>query len=666
MVDREAIAVYRDLRNNTNGYFTRVATLTLPTNATQRFIYSMEPLQGLRGFNGMSYFSCVAYQNNDPQNPGDAAMWLLGLGPDTNNIIARRVDEGSYLNSLVADRRDPKTFIGDREVFFYYTVFEGSKPAQLRIAKTGLTLPDRQLPPSGFTSLKLTGDFTSGSTNGGGQVLGGTELMSLAAHKGVLFAGTGSRMNQPYPTNPVVLRDDWVGAQILFKDTPGSPWRVDPAMPSIFRKHIAVDALVDFTFTTRADGSVLPTPANFLVAGLSDITTNGATVASARTRIDASGGEWEHSTVAISTVPANVISLGSHVDRLTNGAHHIFAGLENGEIYRGSYDSTATGRIAWASGSVELTNMGPVTGFAEANGFLYAATSLRQSNSNAPINGGLFVRTDSNAVWRLVYQWPAPPNTHSASARDRGFSGLTAGPDPFGEDHQVLIGGRSWAGLIERIDPSNRHAATVELDVRDFFARLWNDDRVRQSSVSVAYTGFTPATDPVTGKPVHLVGVWIEHPDTNAPSHNGSHFLVRHSDGTYEPADIGPFSRSLSSDQSLRATRAIAVSPFAEDEGNVLYFGGYDAGSTVATNTAWIARGSWDSWPELKISNPGPSGIQLAWPITQGGWLLETSSSVAAPAPWSSVPGLATRALTEQLINVVPPSTNSFYRLRKQ
>ncbi len=662
VVDRDAIAIYRDLQDNTNGFLRRVATLTLPTNTTQRFIYSMEPLHGLRGFNGISYFSCVAYQNDDPQNPGDAAMWLFGLGPDTNNIIARRVDEGSYADTP-GERRDPKTFVGEREVFFYYTLLDGTKPAQLRLAKTGLVLPDHQGPPSGFTDLKLTGDFSSGETNLAGQVVGGTETMVLATHKGVIFAGTSSRMNQPYPTN-APLRDDWIGAQILLKDAPNSSWRVDPAMPPIFRIHLGVEALVDFTFTTKADGSVLTNPPNFLVAGLSDISTNGANIASARTRIDAFSGEWEHSTVATSTVPANLISIGSHVDRMTNGVHRIFAGLENGEIYRGAYDVNATGRIVWASGSVELTNMGPVTGFAEANGFLYAAAGLRQANSNAPVNGGLFVRIDTNATWKPVYQWPQPPQVFAARAEDRVLRGLTAVPDPFGEDHQVLLAARNWAGVIERIDPAKGHAATIELDVRDFFARLWHDVRVRRSPVSVAYTGFTPVVDPVTGRTVHLVGVWIEQPDTNAPSFGGSHFLVRHGDGTYEAAGFGSYSRLSSTDQSLRGMRAIAVSPFPADGGNVLYLGGYDAGSTVSTNTAWIARGDWDAWPGLTLTRPNPPAVQLAWPITQGSWLLEASESVDPLAPWSPVPGLATRGLTDQLHSHTP-ATNTFYRLRK-
>ena len=107
----------------------------------------MEPVQGLRGFNGTSYFSCAAYQNNNSANPGDGAMWLLGLGPDTNHFPARRVDDGAATN-FVADRRDPKTHLGTNEVFFYYTRNDGTNPTQLHIARTGLTRPEHPGPAS--------------------------------------------------------------------------------------------------------------------------------------------------------------------------------------------------------------------------------------------------------------------------------------------------------------------------------------------------------------------------------------------------------------------------------------------------------------------------------------------------------------------------------------
>jgi hypothetical protein len=42
---------------------------------------------------------------------------------------------------------------------------------------------------------------------------------------------------------------------------------------------------------------------------------------------------------------------------------------------------------------------------------------------------------------------------------------------------------------------------------------------------------------------------------------------------------------------TLIAARTFAVSPFATDGGNAVYFGGYDANFKPAHNTAWIFRG---------------------------------------------------------------------------
>ena len=42
----------------------------------------------------------------------------------------------------------------------------------------------------------------------------------------------------------------------------------------------------------------------------------------------------------------------------------------------------------------------------------------------------------------------------------------------------------------------------------------------------------------------------------------------------------------------LVATRAYALSPFAEDHGQVIYFGGYDCNFKPSSDTAWIFRTS--------------------------------------------------------------------------
>ncbi len=656
VVNHTAIAIYRDLHDNTNGWFRRVATLTPPTNTTQPYLYSMRPVSGQRGFNGVSYFTAAAFENDNPSDPGDSGVWLFGFGPSTNNLVTRRLDEGAAETNRYAGRRDPFTVLGAREVFCYYT----NDNSGVHFAKTGLKRPDSFDPASGFTSLQFTRSFTAGTNDGAGRRMGGTETRQLVAHDGRLFAGTGVRRFDPYPQTTNDFSTNWTGAQILVKDSATNDWRVDALAPPIFLAHLQVDALESVTFTTRANGQPLANAVNLLVAGLTDFNTNGATVASVRTRLPGPSGGWEHSTVVTSTAPANVISFGSHVD-LTNGTHFIFAGLENGEIYRGVLNSNASGLISWVYTNRELAGGGPVTSFADCNRRLYAVSGLLQTNANSVVSGGLFVRVDGSNVWKRIYQWHAPADVSAAPQDQRLALGLTTAPNPDGSSNGVLLLCRAWPGLIERVDPAAAHAVTVELDVRDYFARRWQDNRVRGSNVTIGYTGFTAATNPVTGEAVALVGVWIEHPDTAAPPFRGTHFLIRHLDGTYEAADVANDWPA----GALRATRCIAASPFAEDRGGAFYFGGFDTGDDSSTNTAWMLRGKWTAWPRLEITRPDSSSLQLTWPVTGTNWALESSTNLSATLNWQAMPGRPTRSLTNETRSAEMNSPATLYRLRR-
>ncbi len=250
VVDRTSIAIYRDLHDRPNGLHTRVATITQPSAHPLRFIYSLEPLPGGRGFNGTSYFSCAAYERNDPQNPGDSEMWIIGVGPDENSFFVRRVDEGIG-TGLAAERRDPKTIVGASEILLYYSRKTETNVTQLRVASTGVNPPEFTGPPSGFSQLQFTRSFTSPTNDPLGKLIRGTEVLSLVTHQGHLYAATGNRQYVPYPSVNN-LPNDWTGAQILVKDAPNVPWHVDVATPAIFQQHLRTETLMDFTFTTGA------------------------------------------------------------------------------------------------------------------------------------------------------------------------------------------------------------------------------------------------------------------------------------------------------------------------------------------------------------------------------------------------------------------------------
>jgi len=430
--------------------------------------------------------------------------------------------------------------------------------------------------------LKFSKDYFPGTRDASGQWMGGSETMCLLAHQGKLFAGLGYWMDVPY--GKAKGDEPWTGAQVLVKDSAAAPWRVDLNFGA---DYLRTESLVSATFTTDAAGVRLAPPVSMLIAGPSDWSAAGARWATAWTRDDATG-RWTKIQIAQEPRHAGARSFGLHVDKVT-GVQHIFAGVSNGRIFRGVYDPAAPGRLRWFP-EPELSGTGRPMCMAEAGGVLYAACGIK---SDAPDSGGLFRRIDGrNPKWELVYRWPY-------LLKEQGdewaiFRGLTVVPDPSGGKQEVLIGTRTHTGVVERIDPANGHAATVELDIPSYFARAWGLAAYRGPCLS-AYNRIVAATHPVTGEGVWLIGVWVEHPQKAEPPHNGSYYLVRRKDGTYDWGAVYDFDHPLAAGSGLHGTRAIEISPFQEDKGRVFYFGGHDCAFRESHNTAWIYRAAAES-----------------------------------------------------------------------
>jgi len=338
------------------------------------------------------------------------------------------------------------------------------------------------------------------------------------------------------------------------------------------------------TFTTDAKGAPLPAPVKLLVAGPSDVNITGERWATAWTRDDTTG-RWSKSDIALEPRSAGARSFASHRDKVT-GIHHIFAGVSYGRIYRGVYDPGAPGRLRWHT-EPELSGTGRPMCMAEADGVLYAACGIKDDTLPS---GGLYRRVDGpQPKWEMVYRWPC--DVAARGDEMRILRGLTALSDPQGGAHDVLLATRNFGSAIERIDPANNFAVTAELNIRDFFTKLWGVATYRGPTLS-AYNRFVPATHPVTGEEIHLIGVAVIHPQAATPPHNGSFFLVRRADGRYEGVEIYDPNYPLPAGTGLDGTRAIEVSPFPEDQGRVFYFGGHDCANRNSHNTAWLYKGT--------------------------------------------------------------------------
>lgn len=128
-IDGKELGIYRDLKKDGKPW-QRIASIALPSGSPQ--LKSVEPVNGGRGAFGRSYFTAQAGDDKD----ADTSIWLLGFDPKGQHLV-RRLDDG-MLTAKKARRLDPESYIGDRELFVYYTLV-GDGPTQLHRCRTGIS-----------------------------------------------------------------------------------------------------------------------------------------------------------------------------------------------------------------------------------------------------------------------------------------------------------------------------------------------------------------------------------------------------------------------------------------------------------------------------------------------------------------------------------------------
>ena len=185
--------------------------------------------------------------------------------------------------------------------------------------------------------------FAPGARDQAGHLLGGTEVRTLVAHAGKLFAGNGYWEDESEGSQ---------GAEILVLDRPGGRWRVDHVfdelMPRGRARHLAIAAMGEVKFATDGNGRPLANPVSILLASTWDL--SGEVNIFAR---DDATGDWPAATLAyderIRGVRhlSQVRSFGSHRDRVT-GIDYAFAGDDPHGIFNGVYDPSVPGRIRWS------------------------------------------------------------------------------------------------------------------------------------------------------------------------------------------------------------------------------------------------------------------------------------------------------------------------------
>jgi poly(A) polymerase len=430
--------------------------------------------------------------------------------------------------------------------------------------------------------------FRAGCPDAGGNVTGGSELMHLVAHDGMLFAAVGyweDTANIYYGgTNS---SQGW--AQILRLSGPNAKWAVDLTMTGVVRPEI----LKSVTFTTNATGVPLSQPVNLLLAGGCLSSTGGVNL---YTRNDTTGS-WVTSKIVqgptgLGCDNMSVRAMTTYQDPIT-GVDRVFVSVGDLGIYSGVYDPAVPGDVLWGrtseSGNVAVRPLAIV----EANGNLLAsAGALIYQRVNGP-----------SPSWKVVVNETSLPGGTDVDPAVGGIRGLTPIPNPNGGGQSLLFlwcPGDAPCGTVIRLDPnaSGGYTGTTEIDLSILVSKFLGTT----AAVALgAYNNFLPVTDPATGSTDYIIGLqtWVSAKsglpmmswaNSSGGTYEGALYAIRESNGTYEMGQVnGMFPVG---NPPLEAIRSYAISPFPSDSGSVIYFGGYDTDGHPCLDTAWVFRTS--------------------------------------------------------------------------
>jgi hypothetical protein len=419
--------------------------------------------------------------------------------------------------------------------------------------------------------------------------IGGTEVRSLVAMDGKLYAGIGywSDSKEADPALP--------GGQVLVLDAPGAAWKVDLSLDDRIksgpaagkRRYFAIAMLYGATFKSDLNGKPLAKPAHVLLAGTWD--RLGQLQVLSKTE---NSGSWSMSDLSSESEShhAEIRSFTVYRDKITN-IEHAFAGTRVNKvsdptrIYSGAFDSTE-GKIRWSETPETWTaeapevakpddNAGRITAFAECNGKLYAS-----------VYNTIFERQDGpHPSWKLVYKYnPERP----FEERSSGFRGLTAVSDQSGQNQILLFSLEHTPCRIFRFDTKTLQAV-AEKNVSASLQSLWG---TRVGYVIAGYNNMLHYDDPITSERVTLIGFQAATPESAQKVRNknpSAHYLVRQSNGQYVVREIAD--HSLNYQPALTSVRTMVNSPFSQDPAGTVYAGGFDTGRVKVHNTAWIYRG---------------------------------------------------------------------------
>ena len=414
--------------------------------------------------------------------------------------------------------------------------------------------------------------FAAGKRDARGNFLGGTEIMNLVPFQGKLYAGVGYWMDRPdyYGSS-----DPRSAAQVIVLDSKQGHWRQESIFDDqddegkfVHHRISAMEVLHFHQFDS--EGNITGPLADVLAVGL-DVPQGGVFT-------QKSPGHWENTHIPVDNP---VRSLAVHFDRAA-GVEKVYLGPGGGEdrdldraIYSGVYDPSAPGRIRWNPTPERTGIESRVMSMVDCGGSLYAAAKP-----------SIFRRNDATGHWEAIYSYRITEdfdNTRYAS----GFRGLTCVDKPGSDGKKTLLSGfESVGGDIMNVDPDTG-TATTELRSRRLLTEKWGSEPVKPDII----VGYNDAPQVSSNPDTRLFTVLARSPNGNED--NSAWFISRTADNppAFALHQVKPLRwPNKRSDSALWSVRTVAVSPFPEDKGNVLYMGGYDGHFQPVHNTAWLYR----------------------------------------------------------------------------
>jgi hypothetical protein len=428
--------------------------------------------------------------------------------------------------------------------------------------------------------------WAAGTIDEAGRRMGGTEVMHLVVHGGKLYAGVGYWLD---PRNVIYggkdPKDFW--AQILRLDGPDTHWRVDLDMPM----HLRPEILKSVIFTTDGRGKALNAPVELLLAATYEIPRRGISLF---TRDDDTS-RWEKSKIiagdnGLTGEDNSVRAMLVHRDAVT-GIDRLFVSVGVAGIYSGVYDPRAPGKIRWDRESETGRLERRILAVVEMNGALYFS-----ANSN------IYKRTDGpKPTYAAVYD-AAGGSGEKIVSTIGGIRGLTAIPTPSGTGQSLIF---NWApderhsnGCIFRLDPEpgGGMRSVRETCLGALASRYLNGALV--PFMFGPYNFFMPVTNPATRAQEYILGLDVVVIGPSIPKaqptkgiggfYAGALYAVRDPHASYTIHEVN--GQHAPGKPNLVSVRSYALSPFPSDNGQVIYFGGYDGNWVTSQDTAWIFR----------------------------------------------------------------------------